>query len=77
MEMIPGVRAGLRVGLTAEGISIRGRIGVLIARCAGARLGCEGGRDFPEAIDEPARALLVAASEEDLEILRDALGDAV
>ena len=73
--LIPGVRAGLRVGLTAEGISIRGRIGALIARCAGARLGCEGGRDFPEQIDEPARALLVAASDEDLELLRDALGD--
>jgi fructose-1,6-bisphosphatase/inositol monophosphatase family enzyme len=75
--LLPGVRAGLRVGLTAEGISIRGRIGALIAHCAGARLGCEGGREFPEEIDEPARALLVAASEEDLEILRYALGDAV
>ncbi len=75
--LIPGVRAGLRIGPAGEGISIRGRIGALISRCAGAWLEREGGREFPEDLAEPARALLVAGSEEDLETLRYALGDAV
>lgn len=74
--LIPGVRAGLRIGPSpVEGISIRGRIGALIARRAGARLECEGGRAFPEGVGEAARVLLVAASDDDLATLREALGD--
>ena len=71
--LVPGVRAGLRIAPDAEGISVRGRIGVLIAAAAGARVEDERGRPFPDAIEAPARALLVTASDADRELLRDAV----
>ncbi len=74
--LIPGVRAGLRIGNGHEGISIRGRIGALIAREAGALLESEGGAGFPTTLDAPARVLLVAAREDDLGVLREALAAA-
>jgi fructose-1,6-bisphosphatase/inositol monophosphatase family enzyme len=71
--LIPGVRAGLRLPALSGGISIRGRIGLLIASEAGALMENERGERFPAEIDEPARALLLAASEQDMDHLRYAL----
>jgi len=71
--LIPGVCAGLRLAReNPEGVSIRGRIGALIAEEAGA---CVAGATgpFPSDIRAPAPALLVAASEQILDHLRDAL----
>jgi fructose-1,6-bisphosphatase/inositol monophosphatase family enzyme len=71
--LIPGVCAGLRlVRENPEGVSIRGRIGALIAAEAGALvMGATG--PFPDSIREPAEALLVAVKQEDLDALYDAL----
>jgi hypothetical protein len=71
--LIPGVRAGLRLPNPSDGISIRGRIGLLISSEAGAVMENQRGERFPSRIDEPARALLLAASEEDMDHLRYAL----
>jgi fructose-1,6-bisphosphatase/inositol monophosphatase family enzyme len=74
--LIPGVRAGLRIARTAPNISIRGRIGALIAEEAGALLRSETGEAFPRQLDAPARALIVASDEEDLRALEEALAAA-
>lgn len=75
--LIPGVRAGLRwVRESAAGVSIRGRIGVLIAEEAGALVRTETGSRFPRDIDSPAAALLVAANEADVAVLQNALAAA-
>lgn len=74
--LIPGVRAGLRLARPSGDISIRGRIGLLISSEAGALMESERGERFPSRIDEPARALLLAASEEDMDHLRYALAAA-
>ena len=66
--LIPGVRAGLRF-VRGGSVSIRGRIGALIAREAGARVCAADGSPFPEDIREPADTLLVAGSDEDLAVL--------
>jgi myo-inositol-1(or 4)-monophosphatase len=71
--LIPGVRAGLRLANRSAGISIRGRIGLLISSEAGALMESERGERFPSRIDEPAQALLLAATEEDIGHLRYAL----
>lgn len=71
--LIPGVRAGLRLSKAPGGISIRGRIGLLISREAGALVENERGESFPTRVDDPARALLIAAGEEDVGHLRHAL----
>jgi fructose-1,6-bisphosphatase/inositol monophosphatase family enzyme len=71
--LIPGVCAGLRlVRENPDGVSIRGRIGALIAAEAGALVMDETG-PFPDQIREPAAALLVAVTQQDLDALRDAL----
>jgi len=70
--LVPGVRAGLRIARGAEGVSVRGRIGALVARCAGATVEDERGEPFPEALDAPARALLVSADPETRDLLRRA-----
>jgi fructose-1,6-bisphosphatase/inositol monophosphatase family enzyme len=71
--LIPGVCAGLRVvRQNPEGVSVRGRIGALIAEEAGALVMGESG-EFPAQIREPAHALLVAANQAHLEALQDAL----
>jgi hypothetical protein len=67
--LIPGVRAGLRRGNTPQGISIRGRIGALIAREAGAVVKGAGQSAFPEDSHTRAEHLLVAACEEDIVML--------
>ena len=71
--LIPGVCAGLRVVReNPEGVSVRGRIGALIAAEAGALvMGATG--EFPTQIREPAHALLVASTQDHLEALQDAL----
>jgi fructose-1,6-bisphosphatase/inositol monophosphatase family enzyme len=75
--LIPGVCAGLRVATNdPPNVSIRGRIGAMISAEAGAQVRRETGAPFPLDIDEPARALIVAASSEHVEALRDALGAA-
>jgi hypothetical protein len=70
--LIPGVQAGLRVARSREGVSVRGRIGALIAACAGATVEDERGEPFPESFAAPARALLVSADERDRRVLRQA-----
>jgi hypothetical protein len=74
--LIPGVRAGLRLPVLTSGISIRGRIGLLIASEAGALMENERGERFPAEVDQPARALLLAAREQDMDHLRYALAAA-
>jgi fructose-1,6-bisphosphatase/inositol monophosphatase family enzyme len=71
--LIPGVRAGLRHASVAIGISIRGRIGALIAVEAGALVRGASGADFPLDLDTPASTLVVAASPEDVNLLDEAL----
>ena len=73
--LIPGVCAGLRIAVGSDRISTRGRIGALVAREAGALVRSERG-EFPASLDAPARALLVAATDEDLESLEAALATA-
>ncbi len=60
--LLPGVCAGLRFSnrLSPTGISVRGRVGLLIAREAGAVVGSAEGGAFPEGLDEPADTLVVA-----------------
>lgn len=70
--LIPGVQAGLRVARGTAGVSVRGRIGALIAVCAGATLEDERGAPFPDTLSAPARALLVSADERDRLALRQA-----
>jgi hypothetical protein len=70
---LPGVRAGLRLRPKGGTVSIRGRVGALIAREAGASLTMEGGRPFPVDLDTPARALIAAVSPEDERLLHRAL----
>lgn len=74
--LIPGVRAGLRLPSSPDGISIRGRIGLLISSEAGVLMESERGEKFPLRINEPARALLLAADEQDMHDLRYALAAA-
>lgn len=69
--LIPGVRGGLR--LAGDSVSIRGRIGVLIARAAGACALAEGGDPFPDDLETTARALAVAAGPDDARRLLEAL----
>ena len=71
--LLSGVRAGLRVAIGTPSISIRGRIGALIAREAGAQVCDQTGQNFPVGLDEPASALLVTADEADQENLLRAL----
>jgi fructose-1,6-bisphosphatase/inositol monophosphatase family enzyme len=58
--LVPGVRGGLRIAKYAT-ISVRGRIGVLIAREAGALAETADGAPFPDSLDEPATSLVVAS----------------
>ena len=69
--LLPGFCGGLR--LASRSISIRGRIGVLISRAAGARAVDEAGAPFPDDLDTPARALAVGAEDEVLTHLVDAV----
>ena len=71
--LVHGVRAGLRWGTADVGVSIRGRIGLLIAREAGLLVRGAAGEPFPDDVGSMAPALLVASREEDLAVLAAAL----
>jgi len=71
--LIPGVRAGLRLAKPGQAISIRGRIGNVIARAAGALVADAAGEPFPEALETPHRELLIATDSDDLAVLREAI----
>lgn len=72
--LIAGVRAGLRWSSSdGIGISVRGRIGALIAAEAGALLLAEDDEPFPLDVTTRAATLRVAAREDDLELLAAAL----
>jgi hypothetical protein len=70
--LLPGVCGGLRVAKYAT-ISARGRIGLLVAREAGARVETGDGGPFPDSLDEPATTLVVAADDETARAVRAAL----
>jgi fructose-1,6-bisphosphatase/inositol monophosphatase family enzyme len=71
--LLPGVLAGLRVVRGGRSVSRRGRIGLLIAKEAGAVISTDEGKPFPADIDSPASSLVVAGSVGD----RDAILGAV
>jgi fructose-1,6-bisphosphatase/inositol monophosphatase family enzyme len=70
--LVPGVRAGLR-WVAGGSVSIRGRIGALIAAEAGALVTGEAGEPFVRDIHAQARALLIAAEPGDLAALQAAV----
>jgi fructose-1,6-bisphosphatase/inositol monophosphatase family enzyme len=74
--LIPGVRAGLRYAPGPLGISIRGRIGALIAVEGGALARSAGGEPFPLDLESPAPVLMVTQSEDDFAPLSAALSAA-
>ncbi len=75
--LVPGACAGLRIVFEPEpDLSIRGRIGLLIAAEAGALVHTEGGAAFPLDIETRARAVMVAASPYELAALEAALSAA-
>ena len=71
--LIKGVRAGLRWGKAEEGVSIRGRIGLLVAREAGLHVRAGGLGEFPDDVTTHEKRLIVARDEADLEVLDAAL----
>ncbi len=73
--LLAGVRAGLRY-VRGGSVSVRGRIGSLIASEAGALVRAADGGPFPDDIRQPARALLVAGNDEDLGVLVAAVREA-
>ncbi|MDJ0787290.1 MAG: inositol monophosphatase family protein [Myxococcota bacterium] len=75
--VLPSVRGGLRLLPEGGSISVRGRVGALIAREAGALVQMEGGAPFPLDLRTPARALVVAASQADAEILHRAVAASI
>ncbi|MDG2334675.1 MAG: inositol monophosphatase family protein [Myxococcota bacterium] len=74
--LIQGVRAGLRLAdrSNATGISIRGRVGLVIAREAGVSILGDRGQAFPVNLDEPHWALTLAADENDQSMLQRIIG---
>lgn len=70
--LVPGFCGGLRVAKAAT-ISTRGRIGLLIAAEAGARIETADGAPFPTEIDAPAETLVVASDTDVAHALREAL----
>jgi fructose-1,6-bisphosphatase/inositol monophosphatase family enzyme len=58
--LVPGVRAGLRVVVGRKSISTQGRIGLLVAREAGARVLRGNGAPFPDDLHSPAKRIVVA-----------------
>lgn len=74
--LVNGVCAGLRWSDTSLGISIRGRVGVLIAREGGAWVRSMNGNAFPEDMQTPSATLLVASDPHQLDHLDEALAAA-
>ena len=69
--LLPGVCGGLRY-MPGGNVSVRGRIGALASREAGARVCADDGSPFPEDIRAPRSTLLVAADDDTLATLRAA-----
>jgi hypothetical protein len=74
---VPGFCAGVRFANRPEGISIRGRIGLLISHEAGAVSASEASRPFPSSMTTHAMALLVARDTPTLEELAGVLSGGV
>ena len=74
--LLPGVRAGMRfVSQESEfGLSIRGRVGLTIAREAGASVQGDRGEIFPDDLDTPHWTLSLAANQQDQVLLREIMG---
>ena len=74
--LLPGVRAGMRfVSQESEfGLSIRGRVGLTIAREAGASVQGDRGESFPDDLDTPHWTLSLAANHQDQVLLREIMG---
>ena len=70
--LLDGVRAGLRY-VPGGTVSVRGRIGGLIAAEAGAQVRTADGRPFPDDILQTERAMLVACNDEDMNVLVEAV----
>ena len=66
--LLSGVRAGLR-WMSSGSVSVRGRVGGLIAAEAGALVCGSDGAPFPDDIRAPQSAMLVACNEDDLGVL--------
>jgi fructose-1,6-bisphosphatase/inositol monophosphatase family enzyme len=75
--LVEGVCAGVRWADTPLGVSIRGRVGVLIAREAGALVHAANGIEFPEDMETPSSTLLVASDPKQLDHLNEALAAAL
>lgn len=71
--LVPGVRAGLRWVDGPLGLSVRGRVGTLIARESGACVATDGDRPLSLKLDEVVSTLRVAADDEDLRVLAECL----
>jgi fructose-1,6-bisphosphatase/inositol monophosphatase family enzyme len=70
--LLDGVCAGIRVSRGPEGVSIRGRIGVMLARSAGCAVAGEEG-EFPDDLWSRSETLLVSRDDEGIASLRAAL----
>ncbi|NNL84102.1 MAG: hypothetical protein HKP27_00530 [Myxococcales bacterium] len=70
--LLPGACAGLRVSRGPEGVSIRGRIGVMLSRSAGFAVAAEEGT-FPDDLWSRSATLLVSRDDEGISSLRAAL----
>ena len=72
--MIPGVCAGLRIANNdPPNLSVRGRVGLLVSREAGAIAIRGNGTPFPDDIEATAATLLLAGTRDHLEALEAAL----
>ncbi|MFT5443210.1 MAG: fructose-1,6-bisphosphatase/inositol monophosphatase family enzyme [Myxococcota bacterium] len=71
--LIKGVCAGVRFADTPVGVSIRGRVGVLIAREGGALVRAAAGADFPDDLTTRRPTVLLASEPQQLDDLDDAL----
>jgi fructose-1,6-bisphosphatase/inositol monophosphatase family enzyme len=74
--LVVGAQGGARHASTPGGISIRGRIGVLVAREAGVLVSGAGHRAFPDDTESPAPVLLLASDAAKLAAMEEALGEA-
>ncbi|MBW2229422.1 MAG: hypothetical protein JRH17_03480 [Deltaproteobacteria bacterium] len=71
--LVPGVRAGLRWTDAPRGLSVRGRVGALIALEAGALVGTDADRPLSLELDEVVATLRVASDDADLNLLAECL----
>ncbi|MBW2272788.1 MAG: hypothetical protein JRG96_05925 [Deltaproteobacteria bacterium] len=74
--LVVGAQGGARHASTQGGISIRGRVGVLVAREAGLHVRGGGGQAFPADTATPAPVLLLANDADALATMEEALGEA-